>query len=50
VCLTVHIADEPAIFHHNHDFEFIDQNGQRGYDIIMKETDPAFVNLQMDLY
>jgi sugar phosphate isomerase/epimerase len=36
--------------YHNHDFEFIEQNGQRGYDVIMKETDPALVKLQMDLY
>ena len=36
--------------YHNHDFEFREQNGQRGYDIILKETDPALVKLQMDLY
>jgi len=36
--------------YHNHDFEFTDYNGQNGYDIIMKETDPALVKLQMDLY
>jgi sugar phosphate isomerase/epimerase len=36
--------------YHNHDFEFVDQNGQIGYDIILKETDPALVKLQMDLY
>jgi sugar phosphate isomerase/epimerase len=36
--------------YHNHDFEFIDQNGQIGYDVILKETDPALVKLQMDLY
>lgn len=41
---------ELQLAYHNHDFEFIDQNGQRGYDIIMKETDPALVKLQMDLY
>jgi sugar phosphate isomerase/epimerase len=36
--------------YHNHDFEFIEQNGQIGYDIILKETDPSLVKLQMDLY
>ena len=36
--------------YHNHDFEFVDQNGQKGYDIILKETDPALVKLQVDLY
>ena len=36
--------------YHNHDFEFIDHNGENGYDIIMRETDPALVKLQIDLY
>jgi sugar phosphate isomerase/epimerase len=38
------------VAYHNHDFEFIDQNGQIGYDIILKETDPKLVKLQIDLY
>jgi sugar phosphate isomerase/epimerase len=36
--------------YHNHDFEFADYNGKNGYDIIMNETDPTLVKLQMDLY
>jgi sugar phosphate isomerase/epimerase len=36
--------------YHNHDFEFVTQDGQVGYDIIIKETDPALVKLQVDLY
>jgi sugar phosphate isomerase/epimerase len=36
--------------YHNHDFEFIDHNGENGYNIIMKETDAALVKLQIDLY
>jgi sugar phosphate isomerase/epimerase len=36
--------------YHNHDFEFVDYNGKNGYDIIMNETDPQFVKLQVDLY
>ncbi len=36
--------------YHNHDFEFIDHNGENGYDIIMRETDSALVKLQIDLY
>ena len=36
--------------YHHHDFEFIDHDGKNGYDIIMSETDPALVKLQMDLY
>jgi len=36
--------------YHNHDFEFVEQNGQTGYEVLLKETDPALVKLQMDLY
>lgn len=38
------------VAYHNHDFEFVDQGGQIGYDVILKNTDPALVKLQMDLY
>ncbi len=36
--------------YHNHDFEFIDHNGEQGYDIIFNQTDPGLVKLQLDLY
>lgn len=36
--------------YHNHGFEFIEQDGKNGFDIILKETDPALVKLQMDMY
>lgn len=36
--------------YHNHDFEFEDHGGKNGFDIILGETDPALVKLQMDLY
>ncbi|HYH05413.1 MAG TPA: sugar phosphate isomerase/epimerase, partial [Bacillota bacterium] len=36
--------------YHHHDFEFTDHGGENGYEIIMRETDPALVKLQMDLY
>ncbi len=36
--------------YHNHDFEFIDHNGEIGYDIILQNTDPELVKLQIDLY
>ena len=39
-----------GLAYHNHDFEFINQNGQIGYDVIMNETDSALVKLQIDLY
>jgi len=38
------------VAYHNHDFEFVEHNGRIGYDIILGETDPALVKLQMDLY
>jgi sugar phosphate isomerase/epimerase len=36
--------------YHNHDFEFIDHHGENGYEIILRETDPSLVKLQVDLY
>lgn len=36
--------------YHNHDFEFIDLDGQRGYDIIMNNTDKKLLKLELDLY
>lgn len=36
--------------YHNHDFEFVDHDGVNGYDIILKNTDPDLVKLQIDLY
>jgi sugar phosphate isomerase/epimerase len=38
------------VAYHNHDFEFVDYNGQIGYDIILRETDSSLVKLQADLY
>ena len=38
------------VAYHNHDFEFLPQGGTTGYDIIMRETDPDLVKLQLDLY
>ncbi|HRN56998.1 MAG TPA: sugar phosphate isomerase/epimerase [Agriterribacter sp.] len=36
--------------YHNHDFEFADMNGQHGFDILLKETDPELVQFELDLY
>jgi sugar phosphate isomerase/epimerase len=36
--------------YHNHDFEFKDWNGQTGYQVLLKETDPALVKFEMDIY
>jgi sugar phosphate isomerase/epimerase len=35
--------------YHNHNFEFRDQgNGQTGYDLLLKETDPELVKFELD--
>ncbi|MDT0644899.1 TIM barrel protein [Zunongwangia sp. F363] len=36
--------------YHNHGFEFTEHNGETGFDIILKETDPELVKLQLDMY
>jgi sugar phosphate isomerase/epimerase len=39
------------VAYHNHDYEFLPQrDGKIGYDVIMQETDPALVKLQLDLF
>jgi sugar phosphate isomerase/epimerase len=35
--------------YHNHDFEFSPLNGQLPYDVLLAETDPASVALELDL-
>lgn len=37
--------------YHNHNFEFTDMGGgQLGYDLILSNTDPALVKMEMDIY
>ena len=36
--------------YHNHGFEFEEKDGVTGYDIVLDETDPSLVKLQLDLY
>jgi sugar phosphate isomerase/epimerase len=38
------------VTYHNGGGEFVEQGGQFPYDIILKQTDPALVKLQIDLY
>ena len=39
------------IGYHNHDFEFEAlSGGRRGYDILLDETDPDLVDIELDLY
>lgn len=36
--------------YHNHDFEFMPVDGATLYEVLLKETDPAMVSFEMDLY
>lgn len=36
--------------YHNHDFEFTQIEGRRMYDVLLEETDPKLVQMEMDLY
>ena len=36
--------------YHNHDFEFVAQDGKYPYDILLSETDPKLVKMELDLY
>jgi sugar phosphate isomerase/epimerase len=36
--------------YHNHDFEFVEMDGQRGYDILLNDTDKDLLKMELDLY
>lgn len=36
--------------YHNHAFEFVPLDGQLPYDVLLAETDPSLVKMEMDLY
>lgn len=36
--------------YHNHDFEFVQQEGQLPYDVLLNETDKNLVKMEMDIY
>lgn len=36
--------------YHNHNFEFIEQDGILPYDILLSHTDPDLVSMEMDIY
>jgi sugar phosphate isomerase/epimerase len=36
--------------YHNHDFEFAAQDGKYPYDVLLSETDPKLVKMELDLY
>lgn len=35
--------------YHNHDFEFVEIDGKFAYDILLEQTDPSLVQMEMDL-
>jgi len=43
-------AGGSKVAYHNHDFEFKEQDGQKGFDILMKEADPKLVQFELDIY
>ncbi len=36
--------------YHNHEFEFVEQDGVTGYGILLEETDAELVTMELDLY
>ena len=36
--------------YHNHDFEFVAQDGKLPYDVLLQGTDPDLVKMEMDIY
>jgi sugar phosphate isomerase/epimerase len=36
--------------YHNHDFEFVEVDGQTGFDTLVKGTDPKLVCFELDIY
>jgi len=36
--------------YHNHDFEFMAMKGTRPYDVLLQETNPKHVQMELDLY
>jgi len=36
--------------YHNHDYSFVNLNGEMGQDVMMKNTDPKLVDFELDMY
>lgn len=36
--------------YHNHEFEFVEQDGTTGYDILLERTDPELVTMELDFF
>ncbi|MEL7218041.1 MAG: sugar phosphate isomerase/epimerase, partial [Pseudomonadota bacterium] len=39
-----------TIGYHNHEFEFFEQDGTTGYDILLERTDPELVTMELDFF
>ena len=39
-----------SLYYHNHDFEFKPLGTSRGFDLLVKNTDPALVHFEVDTY
>ncbi|WP_438729283.1 sugar phosphate isomerase/epimerase family protein [Parasphingorhabdus sp. DH2-15] len=39
-----------TVGYHNHEFEFLDQDGSNGYDILLERTEPSLVSMEIDLF
>jgi len=39
-----------TLAYHNHDFEFRPMEGSTGYDVLLAQTDPELVKMELDLY
>ncbi|MEO6231244.1 MAG: sugar phosphate isomerase/epimerase [Ferruginibacter sp.] len=46
ICKTYNLK----LAYHNHDFEFLNIDGQRGYDILLDSTDKSLVKMELDIY
>ena len=43
-------GDDVTLSYHNHDFEFAPLGGSTMWDVLVRETDPQLVQLELDLY
>jgi sugar phosphate isomerase/epimerase len=39
-----------TLAYHNHEYEFKDQDGQKGYDILLDESDKDVVKMELDIF
>jgi sugar phosphate isomerase/epimerase len=49
-CGTISKEYGVKMAYHNHDFEFYELDGKVPYDILLAETDPDIVDMELDLY